>query len=636
MFRWFGRIFSIPHNLSEKESQPHRRESFFIWDVCFLLTVIGFQVAISEFSGTSIEFAIIILSLFTPYFFGLIAAGFFANTWSLGSKYDLYLTVLAGVLGFIFSLPLTYWATLFLGVSLSVSFSWMSTIIIRNILICLYASHKREKKIKTLLFGHHPHLQELVATLRKDNYQFICVYDPVSGYRHRKKKNLTFYGKKSSLIDIVSRNQIRQIFISQENKKKHKNGLKSDHFSQLHRLRRLLGNEINVEEIEYDSRGIQKINLEQRLRGLRIDRFSQAEVFFKDKNLLITGAGGSIGRELCHQFSKQNPASLTLVDYNETALFETSRFLDSIIYQNNFQINAVIKDIRDRNSMENILRQNSIDIIIHCAAYKHVPLMEIQPEQAVLNNIYGTQVIADLAKKIGMEKFIFVSTDKAVNPVSIMGASKRIAELYVHSLGETSDTAFISVRFGNVLNSNGSVVPIFREQIARGGPVTVTHPDMVRYFINLYEAGNLLVKATTIGKNGDVYILDMGEPIRILELAKEMIILEGYVPYQEIDIEFTGLRPGEKLFEELTNADETLSFTADEKIMLTQVRSIPLKSLQKKITELNVAARDENKGAIREIFALLLPEYRPATPNKSSHDIHAGYQTSWSDIIRDR
>ena len=451
-----------------------------------------------------------------------------------------------------------------------------------------------------------------------------------------KKKNLTFYGKKSSLIDVVSRNQIRQIFISKENKKKHKNGLKSDHFSQLHRLRRLLGNEINVEEIKYNSRGIQRINLEQRLRGLHIDRFSQAEVFFKDKNLLITGAGGSIGRELCHQFSKQKPASLTLVDYNETALFETSRFLDSIIYQNNFQINAVIKDIRDRDSMENILRQNSIDIIIHCAAYKHVPLMEIQPEQAVLNNIYGTQIIADLAKKIGMEKFIFVSTDKAVNPVSIMGASKRIAELYIHSLGETSDTAFISVRFGNVLNSNGSVVPIFREQIARGGPVTVTHPDMVRYFINLNEAGNLLVKATTIGKNGDVYILDMGEPIRILELAKEMIILEGYVPYQEIDIEFTGLRPGEKLFEELTNADETLSFTADEKIMLTQVRRIPLKSLQKKITELNVAARDENKGAIREIFALLLPEYRPATPNKSPHNIHAGYQTSWSDIIRDR
>ncbi len=311
----------------------------------------------------------------------------------------------------------------------------------------------------------------------------------------------------------------------------------------------------------------------------------------KDKTILITGAAGSIGSEIVRQVIQFKPHSIVLVDQGETPLHQLTLELETIVTESN--IHSVIADVRNKEVMRRVFRTYSPQVVYHAAAYKHVPLMEENPLQAIQTNVEGTKNVADLACEFKVKKFVMVSTDKAVNPSNVMGASKRIAEKYVQSLQLRSvkenngkGTKFITTRFGNVLGSNGSVVPLFSKQIAAGGPVTITHQDIIRYFMTIPEACQLVLEAGSMGKGGEIYIFDMGKPVKIIDLARKMIKLAGFIPDKDIPIKIVGLRPGEKLYEELLNDTSKTIPTYHEKIMIAEEIQEEFENLHLEIEEL--------------------------------------------------
>ena len=329
----------------------------------------------------------------------------------------------------------------------------------------------------------------------------------------------------------------------------------------------------------------------------------------RDEVVMVTGAGGSIGSELCRQLCRFEPARLVLVERFENALFEIHRELAA-----NFPDVAVdprVADVTDAVRMEQLFAERRPSFVFHAAAHKHVPMMESNPGEAVKNNIGGTRIFADLADRYGSSRFVMISTDKAVNPTSVMGASKRTAEIYVQSLAQRSATRFVTVRFGNVLGSNGSVIPIFKEQIARGGPVKVTHPEMQRYFMTITEASQLVLQAGAMGQGGEIFILDMGKPVKIVDLARDLISLSGFRPDDDIAIEFTGIRPGEKLFEELSTSAEHADKTKHPKIFIGRVSAtqFPTRAFGDLVALATKDAGDPEP--LRAALRAIVPEYAP-------------------------
>ncbi len=331
------------------------------------------------------------------------------------------------------------------------------------------------------------------------------------------------------------------------------------------------------------------------------------EDFLRHKVILVTGAGGSIGSEMCRQVCNFEPELLLLVEQAENPLFDIDRELRRNFP--NITIKAVICDITDKVRVEQIFESYHPDVVIHAAAHKHVPLMETNPGESIKNNIVGTRTMSNAADKFKAANFVMISTDKAVNPTSLMGSSKRIAEMYIQDLNQTSDTHFITVRFGNVLGSNGSVVPIFKRQIAAGGPVTVTHHDMVRYFMTIPEASQLVLQASAMGHGGEIFVLDMGDPVKIVDLARELITLSGFKPGEDIDIEFTGTRPGEKLFEELSIKGEDMVATRHPKIGIWKNIPVDREQLRTRIEELIDLSQTQDHSLIVAKVKELIPEY---------------------------
>jgi FlaA1/EpsC-like NDP-sugar epimerase len=331
------------------------------------------------------------------------------------------------------------------------------------------------------------------------------------------------------------------------------------------------------------------------------------ETFLKGKVILVSGAGGSIGSEMCRQVCNFRPKLLLLIEQAENPLFYIERELHQQFPA--LQIEAIICDITDKIRVNEIFARYQPEVVIHAAAHKHVPLMELNPGEAIKNNVVGTQIMADAADTHGATNFVMISTDKAVNPSSIMGSSKRIAEMYIQDLSRISKTQFVTVRFGNVLDSEGSVVPIFKKQIAEGGPVTVTHPEMKRYFMTIPEASQLVLQAATMGKGGEIFVLDMGEPVKIVDLAKELITLSGFSPVEDIEIKFTGIRMGEKLFEELSIEGEDMMRTSHPKIRIW--RNIPKdrEKLRTGINELIEVAKSQDQRQIIEKIKEIVPTY---------------------------
>jgi FlaA1/EpsC-like NDP-sugar epimerase len=328
--------------------------------------------------------------------------------------------------------------------------------------------------------------------------------------------------------------------------------------------------------------------------------------------VFVTGAGGSIGSELCRQVCRFGPSRLVLVERFENALFEVHREL--VREFPGVLIEPAIADVCDELRMSHLFDSMKPELVFHAAAHKHVPMMEWNPGEAVKNNVGGTRTLANLAVRYGVHRFVLVSTDKAVNPTSVMGATKRVSEIYLQALSRMSSTRFVMVRFGNVLGSAGSVIPIFREQIAKGGPITVTHPEMRRYFMTIPEASQLVLQAGAMGEGGEIFILDMGEPVKIVDLARDLVTLSGLRPDQDIEIRFSGVRAGEKLFEELSTDAEHADKTKHPKVFIGRIKPHEWSEVESGVDELLAAARTTSTDKIRSLLAELVPEYATTRP----------------------
>ena len=355
---------------------------------------------------------------------------------------------------------------------------------------------------------------------------------------------------------------------------------------------------------------IRDVKIEDLLGREQVDlNIHEIKNHIQGKSILITGAGGSIGSQIVREIIRFKPGKLYLVGRGEHSVYLINNELN--IDYPGVTREVIIADIQDREKIEDIFSKRRIDVVFHAAAYKHVPLMEAHADEAVKNNILGTKNVADAAAKHKVSTFVMISTDKAVNPTSVMGATKRVAEMYIQSKAHDSNTKFVAVRFGNVLGSRGSVIPLFKKQIEAGGPVTVTHPDITRYFMTIPEAAKLVVQASVMARGGEIFILDMGNPVKIADLARDLIRLSGFEPDRGIQIKYTGLRPGEKLYEELLTAEEGTMRTVHKKIFVAKKQEINAAALEKEISAIERFARDNNPFQIKKKLIQITGSYKP-------------------------
>jgi FlaA1/EpsC-like NDP-sugar epimerase len=457
-------------------------------------------------------------------------------------------------------------------------------------------------------------------TLHQDvgtNYNIVAFVDDNPAKSKSSIEGINIY-KASHLPKLIKENKVELVIITIQQ-------LSSEKKKEIIDICLLFGIQVrNVPPVERWING--ELSFKQ-IKDVKIEDFLGREPIRLDntiirseihnKVVLITGAAGSIGSELARQVIQYSPKKVMLLDQAESAIYDLELELSELPIKINFE--TVIASVCNKDRMERVFSYLKPDIVFHAAAYKHVPVMEQNPSEAILVNIYGTKVVADLAFKYKAQKFVMVSTDKAVNPTNVMGASKRIAEIYIQSLNglihntdseeEFNSTRFITTRFGNVLGSNGSVVPRFKKQIAEGGPITITHPEITRFFMTIPEACQLVLEAGAMGKGGEIFLFDMGQSIRIVDLAKKMIKLSGLTLGKDIQIMFTGLRPGEKLHEELLNDKESTIPTHHPKIMIGKVREYEHESVSKQVTELIKLFNSQDNEAIIRKMKDIVPEY---------------------------
>lgn len=431
--------------------------------------------------------------------------------------------------------------------------------------------------------------QEVLEQENKLSYKVIGFIDDNPNLQGKKINSIRVYSEKETINRVLRHKQVKEIIIAF-------GSWKTMHESKKQFINYCLEQKLHIREVADVSAWIsghlkkvkiQSIKIEDLLgrEPIKIDTKKISEGV-RGKHILVTGAAGSIGSEIVRKLLLFNPAKIILLDQAESGLYNLYNELASMI--DNLSIEIVVGNVSDKDRMRSIFGNYHPEIVFHAAAYKHVPLMEDHPYEAVKTNIGGTKVMADLSVEFGVRKFVMISTDKAVNPTNVMGASKRICEIYVQSLSQMgkNNTQFVTTRFGNVLGSNGSVVPLFKSQIASGGPITVTHKEITRYFMTIPEACQLVLEAGFIGNGSEIYIFDMGSPIRIYDLAEKMILLSGYIPHKDIQIVVTGLRPGEKLNEELLSSKEDCKPTYNKKITIGNGRHYNYQEANYKITEM--------------------------------------------------
>lgn len=610
---------------------PLTHRIFFIFsDIVFIILsvylsfILRFEGVIPVQYFPAIERVIVLALMFClPIFY---FSKLYSFSWSYVSTNELVSLARAVILSF-----------LFLGLSIFISKDYQSfigfprsTIFISSVLIFIFCggirfakriylhlfnkTEEREEQKRTLIVGAGDAGEQILRSIlisRKSSYSPVGFVDDSPIKQGVIIHGFGILGKIGDIPSVVANNRIEEIIIAlpSASSKTIKRAVELGRTAGVKKIKvvpsiaELIKGEVsvgNIREVEVeDLLGRDPVFIET----------ESIENFIKNKIILITGAAGSIGSELSRQISKFKPSLLLLLDQDETGIFNISKELRAKFPY--LKIESLVLDICDEEEINRIFSGLKPTIVFHAAAYKHVPLMESQPREAIKNNVFGTKIVAETALKYGAEKFIFISTDKAINPTSVMGATKRVGEMICQVLNQKNHTKFVSVRFGNVLGSRGSVIPIFKEQIKKRGQIEVTHPEMKRYFMSTAEACLLVMQSAEMGQGGEVFVLDMGKPVKILDLAKEMIRLSGFEPDKDIPIVFTGIRPGEKLFEEILSAEEGISATRNQKIFIAKLSEVNEENLKLNLAKLKEAAENSEKEKIKIILKGFITHYNP-------------------------
>ncbi len=454
-------------------------------------------------------------------------------------------------------------------------------------------------------------IKEIKNNPRLDN-KVVCIVDDDKRKKGRHIQGIKVVGTTDDLPEVVKKYEIDEIIVALPSASRYEIQKVLTKCDKLNIKTKIMPPFYEVINKKFNVNKIRDVQIEDLLGRdeIKIDDEGISD-FIKDEVVLVTGGGGSIGSELCRQIVKYHPQKLIILDIYENNAYDIQNEL--LMHKANIdnfpELIVLIGSIRDEKRLDEIFSVYRPTIIFHAAAHKHVPLMEVSPKEAIKNNIFGTYNVAKKAMEYKSKKFVLISSDKAVNPTNIMGATKRFAEMIIQAFNKTCDTQYAAVRFGNVLGSNGSVIPLFKKQIQEGGPVTVTHKDIIRYFMTIPEAVELVLQAGAFANGGEIFVLDMGEPVKIIELAEKLIRFSGYEPYSEINIEITGLRPGEKLYEELLMDEEGLIATRNKKIFVSHVNGIHMDDINKQMEELKTIVK-ENDVIVQAVFDKFVSTYK--------------------------
>ena len=465
---------------------------------------------------------------------------------------------------------------------------------------------ERTERKNLLIIGAGEAANEIIKTVKntmKGYYNIVGLIDDNPNKMNYAISGIKILGTRDDIAEICKQYKVDVIFFSISN-------IDNKNKKEILNICQETGVKIRVLPSVADI--IKNKSLLQNLRDVEIEDLLGREPItlvnenigelIKGKSILVTGGGGSIGSELCRQIAKFNPSRLIIFDIYENNLYNIEMELKQNHYDEKFEIVAIVGSVRDKKRLEQVFKKYNPYLVFHAAAHKHVPLMEVSPLEAIKNNVFGTYNVANYADKYSVKRFILISTDKAVNPTNIMGATKRMCEMIIQAFNQKSKTEFAAVRFGNVLGSNGSVLPLFKKQISAGGPVTVTHKEITRFFMTIPEAVSLVLQAMSYAKGGEIFVLDMGEPVKIYDLAVSLIKLSGLEPNVDIPIEITGLRPGEKLYEELLMSEEGLQTTAHNKIFIGKPSDITYEQMLKKLGKLEEIIQNEKVQACLMLF----------------------------------
>lgn len=565
------------------------------------------------------QYYIVLAMLSTPLiyltFFYLFKL--YNRAWSYASMGELVAIIQAVTLGSVGALALIYFASWPLPLSI-VIMQWAFTIILiggSRLAWRVYVEHKKTNGCKSgrraLIIGAGD-AGAMVAREFKgqcNNVLPVGFIDDDLNKQNITVLGLPVLGTRGSIPQVVTRFNIDLIIIAMPS-------INNGNIREIVEICRKTGLETKILPGIYQIinghvsvNHLRPVQLEDLLHRepVRVD-LEKVASYLKGEIVLITGAGGSIGSELCRQVSLYKPKKMILLGHGENSIHKIWLELQEKFKE--IPLEVEIADVRDRPRINYIFEKHRPGVVFHAAAHKHVPLMEMHPDEAVKTNVFGTLNVSDVAERVGVKVFVMISTDKAVNPSSVMGATKRMAEMIIQNKNKVSDTIFTAVRFGNVLGSNGSVVPIFQQQIARGGPITVTHPEMKRYFMTIPEAVQLVIQAGAMAEEGEVFVLDMGEPVKIVDLAKDMIKFSGLEPEKDIKIKFTGIRPGEKLFEELLTAEEGSCATKHKRIFIAKPSLVDVTALGEGVLELFSKGHLCKHEDVFEILASMIPDLK--------------------------
>lgn len=562
--------------------------------------------AVKDYAPFYILFTIIIFFLLRLYSFMWSVAGMKEETHIVVACVLASLCQISGMTMLELRVPRSYFGICFASLATCVTLVRLSYRIGRS----LRSGYGRHKGKRVMIVGAGTSgsmiLKEMLTSTYADGH-VVCFVDDDKNKQGKYLNGVLIAGDRNDIPVLVQKYNVEEIYVAMpsapgsETKKILEICRETDcELRILPGIYQLLNGDVSISKLR-------KVKIEDLLgrEPIRVD-LNQIMGYVSNKVVLVTGGGGSIGSELCRQIASHNPKQLIVFDVYENNAYDLQQEL--IRSYPDLNLVVLIGSVRNTHRMESVFEKYRPNIVYHAAAHKHVPLMEDSPNEAIKNNVFGTYKTAKAADKYGADRFVLISTDKAVNPTNIMGASKRMCEMVVQMMNRHSKTEFVAVRFGNVLGSNGSVIPLFKKQIEEGGPVTVTHKDIIRYFMTIPEAVSLVLQAGAYAKGGEIFILNMGEPVRILDLAENLIRLSGYVPYEDINIEFTGLRPGEKLFEEMLMDEEGLQETPNRLIHIGKPIDFDEELFRRQLDELYKIANSDS-GQIKEAVRNIVPTY---------------------------